>query len=297
MPQLSLFPDMKPSDKNILFVIGNGFDIAHGIESRYTDFKNCVDKKGNRRLIDMMDTFFSNSGSLWEDIENALGDYEENAIADYCNPNSEIDYDHPTQYTAAYEDSPDWIFKPIVDEFLESFTQWVDSVDIGDIELIRDLSTESKYLTFNYTETLEIVYGIPQNQICHIHGSRLKKDEYIIGHNKFYSPGDAYQDESVLLYVQETCFKIINWMNELYKNSAAIIRVHKSFFDGLSDIEKVEVIGHSFNEIDLPYLEEVVKMSGKDIPWLISYHSDEDFKAIDTFVTSIGLNNVRKYYL
>ena len=28
------------------------------------------------------------------------------------------------------------------------------------------------FLTFNYTETLEVLYGIPEENVCHIHGKR-----------------------------------------------------------------------------------------------------------------------------
>lgn len=296
MQQLSLFPDLKPKNKSILYVVGNGFDISHGIKSRYSDFKEWLKQKGRDRLISMMDIFFNNDDSFWSDTEHSLGDYNERSIAEFCNPNDTIDYDHPTQYTIAYEDSPDWIFKPELNDFLNSFSEWVDSIDISITEQKWALPTESKYLTFNYTETLEKYYGIPKENICHIHGSRLDNEKYIIGHNNFCDPNNPFDDDSKLLYQQETFSKIIRWMNDLYKDTSKIIGKHKSFFDSLCGIKHVVVIGFSFSNIDLPYLEEIVKKTGRDTSWLIYYHTSEDEKAIDSFITRVGLEKVRKVY-
>ena len=48
--------------------------------------------------------------------------------------------------------------------------------------------------------------------------------------------------------------------------------VNQDFFKGLSNIERVIVYGHSFYEIDWPYMSEIVKQIGKNKPWIISYH-------------------------
>lgn len=142
---------------------------------------------------------------------------------EYCKPDEDFDYDHPTRSMAAVEDSPDWIFRPVLDEFLEEFRNWVDSININDAEKVLDLPMECRYLTFNYTETLERVYSIPESNILHIHGSRLSDKEYIIGHNNYQDPQDAYNDESQMLYLQQTWSKIIEWMNGLIKVSSSII--------------------------------------------------------------------------
>lgn len=53
--QPTLFPDIQ-LDNNTLFIIGNGFDLAHGIKSSYWNFREWL---GNNRsnLIGMMDIF------------------------------------------------------------------------------------------------------------------------------------------------------------------------------------------------------------------------------------------------
>ena len=72
--QLELFQDTL-SDNRILYIIGNGFDLAHGIKSSYWNFREwLVLNKYN--LVGMMDIFFSNQRDVWSSIEQALGEYD-----------------------------------------------------------------------------------------------------------------------------------------------------------------------------------------------------------------------------
>ena len=82
----SLFPEMSPQPEDVLYIIGNGFDISHGIDSRYSNFQRWVKAQGNERLIGMMDIFLSNEHYLWADVETALREYREEEIFDYCSP-------------------------------------------------------------------------------------------------------------------------------------------------------------------------------------------------------------------
>ena len=76
MEQVSLFEDYGISENERLYVVGNGFDIHHGINSVYWDFKKWVQKnRKDSNLIGLMDTFFSNDREFWGDIEKALGEY------------------------------------------------------------------------------------------------------------------------------------------------------------------------------------------------------------------------------
>lgn len=277
-----------------LIIIGNGFDIAHGIESSYSNYKSWLLKKKDRDssvFVSMMETFFSIQRDVWGDLETALGEYDENGIIDYCKPDEEIDYDHITRSTAAIEDGPDWLFQPILEDAKENFKEWVDSIDINNVEPSVNFPSNSIYFTFNYTETLEQCYGIPEEKIFHIHGSRLQNDEYIFGHDNYRNPDDAYSDETELLFIQETKSKIIRWMNGFNKNTESIIDVHKDYFEELKNIKIIYVYGHSFSKNDQPYLERIITNTNKDIPWIIYYHSDTDFTNIQNFIKKNGLTN------
>ena len=84
-------------------------------------------------------------------------------------------------------------------------------------------------------------------------------------------------------------------MNTLLKDTTTIIRNNQNFFQSLSNIEQVIVYGHSLNEVDWPYMKEIVNNIGLDKQWRISQHSNEDSKRIDSFIREMGLNNVKKF--
>ena len=63
-----------------LYIIGNGFDLKHGIPSRYSDFAKFVNNT-DLSFFQRMERFYPNlsNGDLWNNFENALGmpDYKE----------------------------------------------------------------------------------------------------------------------------------------------------------------------------------------------------------------------------
>ncbi len=108
MEQIDLFSNIGIPESERLYVIGNGFDIHHGISSGYWDFKVWVQKnRKESNLIGLMDTFFSNDRDFWGEIEEALGEYNEEAVTDFCEPDNPEDfkYDHPGQWQDGVEGS------------------------------------------------------------------------------------------------------------------------------------------------------------------------------------------------
>lgn len=275
-----------------LYVIGNGFDVAHGIKSRYNDFRNFEKKKNNGRFVNLMDIFFSNQTDFWCDIETALGQYDENSIIDFCNPEEEFDLDHPTRSEAAYADSPDSIFYPLLDELKNEFSNWVDNININGIKKIKKLQDYAKYLTFNYTDTLETIYGIPLQQVCHIHGLRKRDHEYIIGHSNLRNPDEPFDNDDIY-FKQETRAKVIGWMNHMYKNTSIIISQNNVFFNSLANIRQIIVLGHSLNDVDLPYFDKIIQATGKNTLWKFSFYNTKDIERINKFIDKTGLTNTK----
>mgnify|MGYP003290100785 FL=1 len=287
--QPPLFPDIQ-LDNNTLFIIGNGFDLAHGIKSSYWNFREwLVLNKYN--LVGMMDIFFSNQRDVWSSIEQALGEYDEGSILDYCRPDEEFDYEHSLSSSARVEDSPMAIFRPVLGEFRQAFRDWVNSIEISGIEKVYKLNTDSRYLSFNYTDTLETEYGIAQNKVTHIHGSRLNDEEYIIGHNNNRNPSSVWDDDG-LTFEQQAYENIIVWMNEFTKQYNRNIANHSSFFDSLYDIKQIIVIGHSMSKVDWPYFREIIKNIGKEIPWIVYCHSIDDRNNTNLFKSVFELSSV-----
>ena len=261
---------------NVLFIIGNGFDISHGIKSRYENFEEYLVSEEKNSLLFFLEFLFDNSGTSWSDLENTLGKYDPKTILDECRPDEDIDFDHFMRSTAAVEDSPFSILKPVLDDLRAEFAKWVNSISLDGIEQkFKKLSSSSLYLTFNYLETLENIYHIPESKVFHIHGSRIGHRDYIFGHNNFQK--NQYLDnDDVPFYEAEGVVNIVNIMNELVKPYDENIKRCPLFQLNLQTIRKIVVVGHSLSESDWPYFKEIQKHIMPQVPWRISYHSVND---------------------
>jgi adenylate cyclase len=59
------------------------------------------------------------------------------------------------------------------------------------------------------------------------------------------------------------------------KQTDEIIKQNRKFFESLRDVMDIETIGHSLNEIDLPYFKEISKYA-KGAVWVVYYHKSEE---------------------
>ncbi|WP_176969583.1 bacteriophage abortive infection AbiH family protein [Segatella bryantii] len=294
MEQLELFPDFGIKDDERLYVIGNGFDVHHRIESKYSDFEKWVRKNKDSDLVNLMDTFFSNARDFWNDIEKALGEYNEESITDFCEPENPEDfkYDHPGQWQAGIEDSIPYIFGEVMDNFRNAFCEWVNNIDITVAKADLQLPQKSKYLTFNYTETLERCYHIPEKNVLHIHGNRMVVgDEFVLGHNSNRDTNEPYGNDDILFPYQNAYNEVIEIMNRWKKATDSIIDSNKQFFQSLHVCKAVSVMGVSYNGIDLPYLREISTSVAPNCKWILYYYSKNDYENAENVANILGLKD------
>ena len=126
--------------------------------------------------------------------------------------------------------------------------------------------------TFNYTRTLEDFYGIDEDRIVHLHGS-VDGGNLIFGHN---SMGDAVSDEELNearrmrmdadVYRDLLYMKMSQEFADVFRKPVAeVIDKHGSDFDALAGIGEMIALGVSYSDIDMPYFERIVKVTGDDI--------------------------------
>ncbi|MBR5983700.1 MAG: bacteriophage abortive infection AbiH family protein [Bacteroidales bacterium] len=60
---------------NILYILGNGFDIAQGMKTKYSDFYKYLIRKKCSPLLKEMRREINTDTKLWSDMEIALGEY------------------------------------------------------------------------------------------------------------------------------------------------------------------------------------------------------------------------------
>lgn len=65
--------------------------------------------------------------------------------------------------------------------------------------------------------------------------------------------------------------------------------IHSTFFERLKPVNQVFVVGHSFGEVDLPYLKKVLNSIQKKAVWNIYYYNEEEADAFKDKISSVGV--------
>lgn len=306
------FSELKaPVPKATLFIIGNGFDIMHGVRSSYWDFQKTLGRSSELRFH--LETYLR-AENLWSDFEDSLSHLDAGMMLDVMDMWLDNFGAYRRDASAAdFHGAIDTAMLPIyvlTDQLPRRFRAWVETLEANDSKPCRRIiSPDAVYLSFNYTDFLETLYGVPHDKIKYIHGCRKKqkyhpKEKLILGHVpnvdylKDYEPSPGmvpqYKNE-YKAYLLESAIEIgtqqwITYYEEVFtKHTPEIIEENKDFFEGLTGITDIIVIGHSLSEVDYPYFKEIFRQNGDRAEWHIGYHSLDDMKRLITFVEEIGI--------
>lgn len=277
-----------------LYIIGNGFDIAHGIQSKYDSFRDF--------LINNYPDYYSSimfgynyAKELWKDFENELPlcaiYIEENGLQMGKEMSEKLDYDSMDDMGIGIWLDEQYKF---LNELPKYLRLWIESIDTSK-KMFYKIDKESKFLTFNYTDTLERVYSINPNNIKHIHGYvRNKIEELVIGHcnRKIISDALKMKRENEKYFCDfaiSTYNLILKYCNNILKKTDKIIEKNAEFFENLSDIDEVVVIGHSLGKVDFPYFNKVINSIGENTIWNVYYYESSDEKIFKEILCNLGI--------
>ena len=287
------------SKSNYLYIIGNGFDLHHGLKTRYLDFA-CYLAEKDYELFYMLDSYINRDyeNDIWSDFENNLANFDiEELIAD----NKDL---LPDINSEDFRDGDKYIFPDVMSDklnlltegLIENFQNFILEVNIpkSGIERKVSIDKDAQFLTFNYTNTLEELYDIGESQIKYIHNSALNDDSIILGHgvdpdsfNQDEKPPEGLSDEESNRWIEMQLDEEFTPEGEgrkalqefylmSYKPTTDIIAENESYFESLSNIEEIHVLGHSLSEVDLPYFEKIIECVKKDAKWTVSYYSETE---------------------
>ena len=277
-----------------LLIIGNGFDLHHNMKTKYWDYREFLLKNGKGDIVEAFEQRDeSNKKYLWNELERQIGlvPYE-NAycyLVNYADENWSDSYHHDFQY----EIKKMMKYWPGIKDYLKG---WICSIEYTspDKNIFDFIKKADCFLSFNYTNTLENLYGIDKDKITYIHGDFSIDDELILGHQNddWYPEWDRNNhDEDVRLL--EASEMMDEHLKATIKDVNSIMIKNKKFFNSCDHFDEIYVIGLSYNETDKPYLIKIAEMNNK-ASWFFNWHTDDDFLAIDNYAKSIGLDWYKK---
>lgn len=274
-----------------LFIIGNGFDLAHGMPTKYDDFKRWLFENDRIDIIqELQHAFPSMKGGgylLWSDFETALGQYDIDTVLNWGWDDL---YITSTSIGNLKFDRPSSLLNiQLPDIIRDVFPAWVKSIPIATIPTYK-LPSQALYLSFNYTDTIERLYRIPDSQILHIHGRVSVNDALVVGHNRSIDPSEYWDDHLDVRENNERMQRLVD-MNDLQKPSLELINRNESFFRLLNTVQTVTVLGHSCASMDYPYFRKVRMSIRGDAEWIFNPYSEEDVIRINTLKKEVGLHH------
>lgn len=300
-----------------LNIIGNGFDLYHGLPTSYYFFA-CYFLKNYEEDYDQLASMYGISKGLyshisedlsrgiddkgfWSQFEKSLGyidsGWVEGSLLD------DLDLEYPDPAVTLEIDRPN-----LVRDIKKILHSWIlNTVDKDEIYVIvknrlKDnviqFDENDNFISFNYTHTLEKVYEI--EDVFHIHGEcrNDNEDELIIGHgndkeilrleneiNKLEDDAQFYQAANNR--VQEYSFEkeILESLRKPVSECETELKRNLSYY---KRPDVISVYGCSLGEVDIPYLRLVHK-KWSDVKWRFSVYSSRDREWIDEAAYQIGL--------
>lgn len=146
----------------ILYIFGNGLDIAQGLATRYSDFYKYLESKEGSFLLDEMKDSISSTTELWSDMEVGLGVFTKVALEneDFENFYYELS-DHLQDYLKQ-EEGKFTPTKEICDKFIKGLENLITGMEGGDVtrfngHVLRNFNPakDISIITLNYTHTIE----------------------------------------------------------------------------------------------------------------------------------------------
>lgn len=211
-------------------------------------------------------------GDDWKDFEEGLGRINLLECFDDLCEIYDRDGDRNLWHEAYNNEDRTADLRLAIPKIFELFSDW-----IGDVEISHNSIKEFKklidpdhdlFITFNYTRTLEELYGC--KNVIHMHGEVGK--EIIIGHN-----GDIdYSEDN-----PDTPIGCFNHLQELYnvlrKDTDAVINKHAEELAVVADCSAIYSFGFSYSSVDKPYIERICSLiENKDVEWLFHSYSFEE---------------------
>ena len=317
-----------------LYIIGNGFDMHHGINSSYFEYRMWLKKNHEDIYWKIVSLFYvddeSNESIIqlekkqhpwWKNFENSRGNIDLAEIVDNCVFNNYPDISSEEFRDRDYhapEIDAELKLSTLVSDIKSTFEEWICSLNEPKItEKIFLFIKNTFFISFNYTDTLENLYLIPRKSICYIHGKADNNEELVIAHNKSWEdlmeladntpepPNECVTPEELeewysfhgdFITDQTRDVAVREYVN-LRKDTLRIMSDNEQMFKSLSNVEKVYVYGFSFSDVDIHYIKELISIISPLARWEISYYSDSEMDDFSKIMQSLNVHSERMTFV
>lgn len=262
---------------NTLYIIGNGFDLYHGLHTTTTDYCEILASKDVYGTCDNACEVFESYGNDWGEYEKSLSfidlDVIEDEIISYPDylSDRESDRDDTIWYVNEHLSS---LRKAVFESLSEMVESANDDIYDSDNLIYNVLQNATAIISFNYTSTVEKLYNPKNIPMLHIHGYYASDEELLFGYKtgdnsnkyreRYFDPSDDGRD-----YYIDTQRESIAGFYDGLKKEIQINRL-EDFLTHIADkIDQICVMGHSMSDVDSDYME-IIEQTIHPRRWFVS---------------------------
>lgn len=270
-----------------LIIIGNGFDLAHKIPTRYNDFRKYlidkypdsyrnkdrvidIDKINDKKLIAvelMLYALDHANGEDWSNFESSLSIINFKDKFPRHEHKEDLDEDNSTASKyLIYIMKLIEIFKNCVALWGTLLSEWITGIErtienhlYAPIDsILKLLDEDAKIMTFNYTKTVQNLYG--KSGVKHIHNRVGQK--LIFGHSAI---APLYLEDCDKFLMSDMLDEILKM---LYKNTEKQLLKYRDFFQNIRvDVKEVYSYGFSYGQSDVVYIKNIIERIDENAIW------------------------------
>lgn len=300
-----------------LYIVGNGFDLHHGLPTTYVGFSEYLKSK-NPSIFDILAHVISyptTDDDLWSRFEENLSfidiSYLEDHINEYIPSPSSDDY---------YRDMDACVLEAqrvvgyLTHELRNEFAEYIREADSCEVntDFLLSLNSEANYISFNYTKTLEKYYGVSSEKILYVHGTFDDGEQIILGHaidpNTFIEekidqnqPSGLtseeleqwyeYMSDQHVPFLDDAKEELASYYGRSYKNVDAFIEQNPLYFNCLEKVGSIFVLGHSISDVDLKYFEVIKQRTSNNCKWNVSYYGEMEKARLADVLSGLGISH------
>ena len=273
------------TQKDTLYIIGNGFDLHHGLNTSYKNFRDNVVLKAPNLWKQLTDIYGDDvtKNMWWSDFEAKLAD---------------INYNHLLNSDNGVAMGGMKVQNFLTGQLPPLFGKWIKSINLNIVpENELDIDKDALFFTFNYSLVLEKIYKVNKDNIWHIHNSIEEVDKIIVGHNSDLNTliSNYNLNRGNKQYNSWIVDNIIPFAAEGAKDVEKRIADNMENFNKYSNIKHIISMGFSFNKIDMPYVKAIISSNTnkKNIDWTIYYHQEGEDDIIIEKLKNIGIKEIQ----
>lgn len=291
-----------------LNIIGNGFDLYHGLPSSYyyfgcflintdPEFYEEIGKMYTLKYMEMVGTPLGHEYGrvvediFWSDFESYLAKVDDYFVVESSIDDLGLEYPDPVWIELKHDHK--------AGQLKQKFSQWVkETIDIdSNYNLIKEFLLNDTavnfgkgdyFLQFNFTHSLQNIYGIKNDMIHYVHGECLKEDgsELIVGHGndeRIKEVNDIIRELNEKYNYTQSSINRINeyrclerYIRKLRKDVPGCMKECSYFFNTIEGSPRyINIYGLSLGEVDIPYLRQIRHRWPK-ARWRFSFYSESD---------------------